>query len=79
MNAGAQKQQLEAGRCYGMRPPQAAFALGSSELLRRARFHGWIVPVVAQKRLTLFDSGDVAALWLRIRGGELPPPVPRKG
>ncbi len=68
------------GRCpqYGLRPPEAAAALGSVELLKRARYHGWIHPVIEQKRLTIFDAGDVAALWQRIRNGQIRPMVPRK-
>lgn len=61
-----------------MRPPQVAHALGSTELFRRARYYGWLKPVIEQKRLTVFDAGDVALVWQRIRNGDLPAPIPRK-
>ena len=63
---------------YGLRPPQVAEALGSPEIARRVVFHGWLKPVLQQKKLTLFDSGDVAQVWQRIRAGEIPPPIVRK-
>ncbi len=62
---------------YGLRPPDLARALGSSELARRAVFHDWIKPIIRQKKLTLYDSGDAALVWQRIRNGEIPPPIPR--
>ena len=64
--------------CYGLRPPQVAAVFGSVEIFKRVRHAGWIKPVVQQKRLTLFDAGDVALVWQRIRAGELPPMIPRK-
>ena len=63
---------------YGLRPPQVAEALGSPEIARRVVFHGWLKPVLQQKKLTLFDSGDVALCWERIKNGEVPPPIVRK-
>ena len=63
---------------YGLRPPDLAKTLGSSELARRAVFHKWINPIIRQKKLTLYDAGDAALVWQRIRNGEMPPPVPRK-
>ena len=71
------KQSLSMGR-YGLRPPQVAEVIGSVELVRRMEHHGWLKPVVKQKKLTLFDSGDVAVCWQRIRSGEVPPPIARK-
>jgi hypothetical protein len=63
---------------YGLRPPHLTTAFGSTEIARRVVFHGWLKPVLQQKKLTLFDSGDVAQVWQRIRNGEVPPPIPRK-
>jgi hypothetical protein len=63
---------------YGLRPPQVAEALGSPEIARRVVSHGWLKPVLQQKKLTLFDAGDVALVWQRIRNGEVPPPIARK-
>ena len=71
-------QTLQVPAQYGLRPPDVARAFGSSEAARRAVYHGWLVPILRQKKLTLFDSGDVAACWQRIRSEGLPPPVPRK-
>jgi len=62
---------------YGLRPPQLAETFSSPEIARRVAYH-WLKPVIQQKKLTLYDSGDVAAAWQRIRNGEMPPPVPRK-
>jgi hypothetical protein len=62
---------------YGVRRKDLGHLLGSEELARRLLHHGWLKPVVQQKKLTLFDSGDVALCWQRIRSGELPPPLPR--
>lgn len=64
---------------YGLRPPQVAEALGSPEIFRRVVFHGWLTPVLQQKKLTLFDSGDVAKVWQRIRNGEVPLPIEKRG
>ena len=63
---------------YGLRPPDLARALGSSELARQVVLAGWIVPVIRRKKLTVYDSGDVARVWQRIRNGEVPPPIARK-
>ena len=63
---------------YGLRPPDLARALGSSELARRVVIAGWLVPVIQRKKMTLYDAGDVAQVWQRIRAGEVPPPITRK-
>ena len=63
---------------YALRPPQLGVAFSSPEIARRVVFWGWLVPVVKGKKLTLYDAGDVAACWQRIRNGEVPPPIPRK-
>jgi len=62
---------------YAFRPPELAEVFGSSEMGRRIAYH-WLKPLVQGKRLTLYDAGDVAAAYQRLRSGELPPPIPRK-
>ena len=57
---------------YGMRPPEAAYAIGSEKLFGECVDAGWIVPVVQRHKLTLFDAGDVAKVWARILAGETP-------
>lgn len=56
----------------GLRPDEAASALGSVQLLRAMVAAGWIRPVIQRHKLTLFDAGDVARAWSRILSGEDP-------
>ena len=57
---------------YGYRPEEVASALGSVQLFRMVVRLGWLKPVVQRKKLTLFDSGDVARVWARILAGDDP-------
>lgn len=63
---------------FGVRRSNLPDTFGSEELTRRVIFHGWLKPVIQQPKLTLFDTGDVAQVWQRIRNGEVPPAIPRK-
>ncbi|MFZ4779177.1 MAG: hypothetical protein ACOYM3_27765, partial [Terrimicrobiaceae bacterium] len=57
---------------YGYRPEEVASALGSVQLFRVVVRLGWLKPVIQRKKLTLFDSGDVARVWGRIIAGDDP-------
>jgi len=57
---------------YGLRPNEAAFALGSEKLLKECVAAGWIKPIVKRHKLTLYDRADIASCWARILGGEVP-------
>ena len=57
---------------YGYRPPEAADALGSEQLLKECVAAGWIKPTVKRHKLTLYDRGNIAACWSRILAGEMP-------
>ena len=57
---------------YGLRPDEAAFALGSQKLLQECVEAGWIVPVIQRHKLTLYDNGHVAKCWVRLLAGETP-------
>jgi hypothetical protein len=58
---------------FGLRPDEAAFALGSEKLFEECVCGGWIKPVIKRHKLVLFDRADVANCWSRILGGEAPP------
>jgi hypothetical protein len=60
---------------YGYRPPEAAYALGSEQLLVECIEAGWIKPVVARHKLTLYDRADIARCWARLLNGEVPPRI----
>lgn len=57
---------------YGYRPEEVASSLGSVQLFRIVVQLGWLKPVIQRKKITLFDSGDVARVWGRILAGEDP-------
>lgn len=57
---------------FGLRPDEAAFALGSEQILIECVEADWIRPVVQRHRLTLYDAGDVARCWARLVSGEVP-------
>ncbi len=57
---------------FGLRPDEAAYALGSEKLLQECIVANWIKPVIQRHKLTLFDHGDVAKCWTRILSGERP-------
>ena len=59
---------------FGLRPGEAAFALGSSKILEECVDGGWLKPIIQRHKLTLFDAGDLARCWARILAGEVPPP-----
>ena len=59
---------------FGLRPDEAAFALGSSKILEECVEGGWLKPIIQRHKLTLFDAGDVARCWARILAGEVPQP-----
>lgn len=58
---------------FGLRPDEAAYAIGSDKLFEECVAAGWIKPRVSRHKLTIYDRSDVAALWARIAGGEQPP------
>lgn len=62
----------------GYRPDQAADYLGSEQLLRECVAAGWLKPVVARKKMTIYAVGDLAKCWARIESSELPPRIQRK-
>jgi hypothetical protein len=66
-----QKNTLEVVK-FGLRPDEAAHALGSEKLLQASEEAGWLKPVIFRHKLKLFDKGDIAGVWLRIRNGEQP-------
>ena len=57
---------------FGLRPGEAAFALGSPKILEECVEGGWLKPIIQRHKLTLFDAGDVARCWARILAGEVP-------
>jgi hypothetical protein len=57
---------------YGFRPEEAAAVLGAAALLNAAVAAGWLRPVIQRHKLTLYDGADLARVWNRILGGELP-------
>lgn len=64
---------LIADRKLGFRPEEAAFVLGSRQLLEEMVAAKWIEPRVDRHKLKLFDGGDLARAWARILNGEEPP------
>ena len=50
-------------------------AFRSQKLARRLVKHKWLVPVVRQHRVVLYDVNDVKAVWRRLKSGEMPPPL----
>jgi hypothetical protein len=60
---------------FGLRSDEAAHALGSEKLLQECIRAGWLKPCIHRHKLTLFDKGDIARVWLRIRNGEQPFPT----
>ena len=59
---------------FALRPLEAEDAIGSQKLWRAAVKAGWIRPrVKAAKKCTLYSAEDVAKLWERIAGGDIPP------
>jgi hypothetical protein len=59
---------------YGLRAEEAGNALGAPALLDACVEAGWIAPAIHRHKLVVFDKGDVAKCWLRIRNGESPYP-----
>ena len=57
---------------FGLRPIEVVHALGSDKLVQGCEKAGWLKPVVLRHKLKLFDKGDVARVWLRLRNGEQP-------
>jgi len=55
---------------WGMTREELEFAFGSKDLVAKVLKAGWLVAV--NKRLGLYDSGDAAKAWARIRSGEEP-------
>lgn len=54
----------------GLRPDEAAHALGSVNLFKRMVRAKWIVPVVKGSRCTLYDVNDVAYAFQRLKRGD---------
>lgn len=50
---------------WGMTREDLEFAFGSKDLVSRVIKAGWIEPI--NKRLGLYDSGDAAKAWARIK------------
>jgi len=57
----------------GFRPDEVVFMLGSSQLFAEMVAAKWLVPVVNRHKLQVYDRGDLARAWARIRNGEQPP------
>ena len=57
---------------YGFRRNDAAYALVSEKLLQEVVAAGWLKPVIRRHKLTLYDRGDIAAVWSRILSGDIP-------
>lgn len=56
-----------------LRPEDAANMMGMSErTLRVCVKAGWVKPVIQGNRMTLFEPGDIRALWNRIKRDGLP-------
>jgi hypothetical protein len=66
------KQTFHSVPKFGLRPGEAAFALGSPKILEECIAAGWLKPVIQRHKLTIFDAGDVARCWARLVGGEEP-------
>jgi hypothetical protein len=62
----------------GYRPDEAADYMGSKQLFAEMVAAKWIAPVVSRTKIVLYDAGDLAKCWARIRSGEEPPRIPRK-
>lgn len=76
-SAKRQKLNLLADIKLGLRPEEAAFVLGSSQLFAEMVSAGWLRPVVNRHKLQLFDRGDICRAWARILAGEQPPKMVR--
>lgn len=50
---------------WGMNREELEFAFGSKDLVARVLKAGWLEPV--NKRLGLYDTGDAAGVWARIK------------
>ena len=61
----------------GYKPEEAAFVLGSSQLLAEMVAAKWVTPVVHRHKLVLFDRGDLSKAWARVLNGEQPPRLVR--
>lgn len=59
----------------GLRPTEAAAAVGSKPLLQQMLAANWIKPVIQKHKLTLYDRNDIAHCWERLKNGETPYPV----
>jgi hypothetical protein len=62
----------------GLRPAEAAFLLGSTQLLAELVAAQWLKPVVNRHKLLLYDKADVNRAWARLLSGEQPPKLQRK-
>lgn len=56
----------------GLRPQEAAEVIGSEGVFREMRAAGWVSPIYCSNNVTIFDYGDVARAFCRLRGGERP-------
>lgn len=61
----------------GYRPNEAANFFGSVQLLRRFVAAGWLKATVQSKSLTLYDAGDMARCWAKLRAKESLPMLER--
>ena len=65
-------------RPFGLREPAVIEQVGSATLYRAMREDKWLVPVIHRHKMMIFDSGDVAQAWARIKSGELPKSLQRE-
>ena len=49
-----------------LRPEQVANAVGGEGMVRLGRDSGWLVPVVEEPKITLYDREAVVAFWKRV-------------
>ena len=61
----------------GFRREEAAFLLGSIQLVDELIRARWLTPVVNRHKLQLFDRGQISRVWARLLNGEQPPRIQR--
>ena len=62
----------------GFRREEAAFLLGSIQIVDEMVRAKWLIPVVNRHRLQIFDRGQISRAWARILNGEIPPRIVRQ-
>lgn len=56
----------------GYRPKEAFEMFGSRQLVEDCVREKWLKPTVQRNGLTIYDAGDLARCWERIRSGDMP-------